>query len=150
MADEFDKSLLGRQRRTRLGVARAQHENPRERHRGMDETIGSGLVPADPGRPGFDVLGARLTTRTHYINCSLAAAGRPLTPTAIGDRAREIALRCGYPVRSTTFAGTSTRAHLVALKAAAGGALAEPLGDGRWRLTPAARRRIAAASATAV
>jgi len=38
---------------------------------------------------------------------------------------------------------------LVALKAAAGGALAEPLGDGRWRLTPAARRRIAAASATA-
>jgi CheY-like chemotaxis protein len=111
----------------------------------MDDTIGTGLVPADPGRPGYDVLGARLGARTHFIHCALAAAEGPLTPKEVGQRAKEIATRSGYHVRSTTFSGPCTGSHLAALRAAPGAPLAEQVGGGRWRLTAAARDRLAAA-----
>src|SRR5215213_1232752 len=113
-------------------LASARHARPlltrptraRGRHRGMDETIGSGPVPADPGRPGFDVLGARLGARTHYINCVLAAAAGPLTPKQIRARAKDLAARRGPWARRGTFSIGLTQGRLLALRAAPNAPLA--------------------------
>ncbi|HVL11329.1 MAG TPA: hypothetical protein VM529_02105 [Gemmata sp.] len=106
-------------------------------------TIAATEVPADPTNPKYDVLSGEIGTRTHYIHIAMASVEAPMTVAEISKHAERLARQGGYPVKPTTFAPQTTRAHLVSMRDKPGRGFAEQVEDGRWRLTERARRRIA-------
>jgi hypothetical protein len=100
------------------------------------------MVPEDPRKPGYDVLGVGLDKRGHFIHEVLARASGPLRVAEICVEAKRLAQQGGYPCKLNTFAAQPTRNHLVYLRDRPGKGFAEQVGDRRWQLTEQARRRI--------
>lgn len=100
-------------------------------------------VPEDPAHTGYDVFGVGMNAWGHFIHEVLALADGPLSVDEIARRARELAEAGGYSYRTNEKkAFDTTGQHLRQFMRNEKG-YAEQLPDKRWRLTDAARQRLA-------